>query len=152
MGRGSVQRRGKQSWRIRIEDGVDGAGRRKRHTVTFKGSRQDAQRELTRLLAAADTGTLPEPSKVTLAEHLRGWLKEPEGLTPKTRERYLQLAEQQIIPHLAATLLQKLKPAHVQTWHRTLLASGGKNGKRLSARTVGHAHTRRCKLRSNAKS
>src|SRR5262249_36071704 len=36
--------------------------------------------------------------------------------------------------------LQKLKPAHVHAWHGTLLASGGKDGKPLSARTVGHAH------------
>jgi hypothetical protein len=71
MARGSIQRRGKQSWRIRIEDGVDAAGNRKRHSVTFKGSRQDAQRELTRILGASDAGTLPEPSKVTVEEHLR---------------------------------------------------------------------------------
>jgi len=67
MGRGSIQRRGKQSWRIRFEDGLDAKGRRRRRTITFRGKRQDAQREPTRLLAAADTGTLPEPSKVTIA-------------------------------------------------------------------------------------
>jgi hypothetical protein len=87
MGRGSIQRRGKHSWRIRFEDGVDAAGRRKRHTVTFKGTRQDAQRELTRLLGAADAGTLPEPSKTTVAEYLREWLDGTHGLSPKTAER-----------------------------------------------------------------
>ena len=50
------------------------------------------------------------------------------------------MAEQQIYPHLGDVALQKLTPAHVQTWHATLLASGGKNGRPLSARTVGHAH------------
>jgi hypothetical protein len=98
MSRGSIQRRGKQSWRIRIEDGVDAAGRRKRHTVTFKGKRQDAQRELTKLLAAADAGILPEPSRVTVAEHLRHWLDNDDELSPKTKERYRELAENQIIP------------------------------------------------------
>jgi hypothetical protein len=28
----------------------------------------------------------------------------------------------------------------VEKWHETLLTSGGKDGKPLSARTVGHAH------------
>ena len=62
------------------------------------------------------------------------------GLSLKTTERYGELAEQQIIPHLGATALQKLTPAQIQDWHATLLASGGKNGRPLSARTVGHAH------------
>lgn len=140
MSRGSIQRRGKESWRIRIEDGVDAAGRRKRHTVTFKGSRKDAQRELTRLLGSADAGTLPEPSKATVAEYLREWLDNDHDLAPKTRERYRELTELQIVPHLGEELLQRLKPKRVQDWHSTLLKSGGKRGQPLSARTVGHAH------------
>jgi integrase len=59
---------------------------------------------------------------------------------PKTRERYGQLVEQQIIPHLGAMLLQRLRPTTVKAWHATLLATGGKDGRPLSARTVGHAH------------
>jgi len=73
MSRGSIQRRGKHSWRIRFENGVDAAGDRKRHTVTFRGSKPDAERELTRLLGAADAGTLPDPSKATVPEHVRDW-------------------------------------------------------------------------------
>jgi integrase len=141
MTRGSIQRRGRHSWRIRLEDGVDAAGRRKRHTVTFKGTRQEAQRELTKLLAAADAGTLPEPSKATVAEHLREWLDNcDKELSRKTRERYRELAELQIIPHLGTTKLQQLKPKQVEAWHKTLLKTGAKSGGPLSARTVGHAH------------
>jgi integrase len=55
-------------------------------------------------------------------------------------ERYRQLAEQQIYPHLGATMIQKLKLASVEAWHSTLLQSGGKDGKPLSPRTAGHAH------------
>lgn len=81
---------------------------------------------------------------------MRGWLdaprvigkvgKERRELSPKTVERYRQLAEQQIYPCLGATLLQKLKLAMVEGWHDTLLQSGGMDGKPLSARTAGHAH------------
>src|SRR5262249_2571953 len=59
---------------------------------------------------------------------------------PKTAERYRQLAEQQVIPHLGAIALQKLRPAQIQEWHSTLLKSGGMGGRPLSARTTGHAH------------
>jgi integrase len=45
-----------------------------------------------------------------------------------------------VIPHLGNHELQRLRPAHIADWHAKLLASGGKNRRPLSARTVGHAH------------
>ena len=66
MGRGNITRRGKNSWRLKFDVGADASGKRKTRYVTIKGKRQDAQRELTKLLAAADAGTLPEPSKTTV--------------------------------------------------------------------------------------
>src|SRR5262249_33710452 len=114
--------------------------RRQTRYVTVKGKRQDAERELTRLLREADAGTLPEPSKMTVAEYLRGWLDGPNDLAPKTAERYRELAENQIIPHLGNKPMQRLKPAEIEQWHKTLVTSGAKNGGPLAARTVGHAH------------
>jgi integrase len=119
---------------------TDGSGQRQTRYVTVKGKRQDAQRELTRLLGAAHDGSLVEANRVTVADYLRGWLDGAHGLAGKTVERYRQLAEQQIIPHLGALALQKLRPATIADWHATLLKSGGKGGVALSARTVGHAH------------
>jgi integrase len=87
-----------------------------------------------RLLNAADQGTLPDPSNATVSEYVRLWLASTHGQSPKTLERYHELAEKQVIPHLGALKLQKLRPEHVQQWHGTLLGIG------LSARTTGHAH------------
>ena len=139
--RGNITRRGRSSWRLKFDLGTDPVtSKRRTHVVTVRGKRQDAQRELTRLLHEADKGTLVEPYKVTLAEYLRAWLDGSHGLSPKTVERYRQLAEQQIIPHLGAVMLQKLKPAQVQDWHGVIAGAGGKQGRPISARTVGHAH------------
>jgi integrase len=69
-----------------------------------------------------------------VAEYLRSWLRSAHEQSPKTLERYGELAERQIIPHLGRYPLQKLKPEHVQEWHSTLLNNG------LSARTVTHAN------------
>jgi integrase len=107
--------------------------------VSVKGKRIDAQRELTRLLSAVDSGMIVESDKLTVACHLRAWL-DNAAVAPKTLERYRALAEQQIIPHLGAIVLQRLRPATVKDWHATLLKSGGKNGAPLAPRTVGHAH------------
>jgi hypothetical protein len=76
--------------RLNISLGINAAGRRSK--------RQDAQREMTRLLASADAGTLPEHSKATIAEYLRDWLDNDRDLAPKTKGRYRELAEGQIIP------------------------------------------------------
>ena len=133
-GDGAIDQRGESRWRLRYR--VNG----KRFTKAFHGSLTDARKELRRLLKTADDGMHVEPDKTTVAAYLRRWLDDARDLAPKTRERYCQLAEQQIIPYLGATVLQNLRPAQVQDWHTTLLKSGRKDSGPLSARTVGHAH------------
>jgi integrase len=139
---GNITRRGAHSWRLKFEGGERDptTGKRNTRTMTVRGTKKAAQAELTRLLAEVDRGISVDPSKITVAEYIRSWLDAPDGLSPKTLERYRQLAEQQIVPHLGATALQKLRPAQVEAWHGVLLKSGGKDSRPLSARTVGHAH------------
>jgi hypothetical protein len=83
---------------------VDTKGKRRIRYTTVKGTRQDAQKEPTRVRAQHDAGKLPEPSKLTVAEYLRSWLGEepkegepppapPADLSPKTAERYREVAE-----------------------------------------------------------
>ena len=79
-------------------------------------------------------GTLPDPSNATVAEYIGAWLRGAPKGSAKTMERYNELAANQVVPHLGAHKLQKLRPEHVQTWHGTLIGSG------LSPRTVSHAH------------
>jgi integrase len=139
---GNITRRGKNSWRLKFEAGERdmATGTRATRFVTVRGTKREAQAELVRRLAEIDNGTAVDPSKVTVAEYVRSWLDGADHLAGKTRERYRALVEQQIIPHLGAAILQKLRPMHVADWHATLLKCGGKNGGPLSARTVGHAH------------
>src|SRR5436190_17080739 len=135
--RGNITRRGSRSWRLKFEGERDPqTGERKTRYVTVKGTKKDAERELTRMLAELDTGTAVAPDKVTVGEYVSAWIANHAGLAPKTRERYGQLADKQIIPHLGATLLQKLRPQHVANWHAVLRERGGTKGGPLSARTV----------------
>ena len=62
--RGSIQRRGRASWRVKLDLPTDG-GKRQTRYVTVRGTRRDAERELARLLAAVHDGTSIEPAKVT---------------------------------------------------------------------------------------
>src|SRR5262245_53592934 len=112
---GTIRKRG-SAWEIKFEYKPREGSKRFTRYVT-KGTRQDAQKELTRLLGAADAGTLPDPSNTTVAEYLRSWLDGARGQSPKTLERYRELTERQIIPHLGTVKLQTLRPEHVETWH-----------------------------------
>ena len=138
--KGNLTRRGERSWRLKYDLGVDPTGRRQTRYVTVRGKRQDAERELARLITAAHDGTLVEPSKTMVADYLRCWLSGLRGLAGKTRQEYGRLITQMVIPYLGNHELQRLRPAHIADWHAKLLASGGKNGRPLCARTVGHAH------------
>ena len=133
MTRGTITKRGKNSWRVKYDLPRDHGVRRQRY-ATVTGTYKDAQRELTRLLGAVDAGTHVDPSNMTLAEYLQAFFAAPAKVSPKTAERYHELAAQQIAPHLGALKLQKLRPEHIDQWHGTLLQAG------LAPRTVGHAH------------
>jgi integrase len=137
--RGNITRRGRSSWRIKYDVPAAATSKRATRYLTVRGSRRDANRELARLITAAHDGTLVEPSKTTVADYLRSWLAGLHGLAGKTRQEYGRLT-QLVIPHLGNHELQRLRPAHIADWHAKLLASGGKNGRPLSARTVAHAH------------
>ena len=123
----------------------DAAGVRQRRSATFGGTRKEAEAQAAKLLADIANGVDIAPSKLSVASWLRAWLTGPHGLSAKTVERYAQLAEQQIIPHLGGMSLQKFRPSHVEDWHAKLLKSGGQGGRPLSARTTGHAHRVLCR-------
>jgi integrase len=146
---GNITRRGKRSWRIKVELPRDPAtGARQAHYETVKGTRDDARKALVQKIDELNKGQHVAASAVTVGEYVKSWLWASVVVSPKhggvlggkTVERYRQLAEGQIIPHIGQIALQKLDTADIQDWHAKLLASGGKGGRPLGARTVGHAH------------
>ena len=136
MSRGYISKSGKRganSYHVQIE--LDRIGnKRNRRFFTIKGTYKDAQKALTAALNAADAGTLVDPTRMTVQEYLQAWLDSSTTLSPKTRERYDELAKVQIFPHVGQIKIQKLKPEHLEQWHSALLASG------LAPRTIVHAH------------
>ncbi|MGE0652804.1 MAG: tyrosine-type recombinase/integrase [Alphaproteobacteria bacterium] len=144
MAEGTIVRRGERSWRLKFEAGPrDPDGRRRTRYVTVKGLRKDAERELRRLLAEVDSGSFTEPSKESVAAHLRHWLDHHAALTvtPKTLERYREIVEHHLVPALGAHQLRALRADHVQEAWTTALATGRRDGKGgLAPRTVIHLH------------
>jgi hypothetical protein len=144
---GHIRQRSPRSFELRYSFGADPAtGKRKVATSTIRGTRKDAEKELRRLLHAVDTGQHVDPSRVRVTEFVRARIAQWEiagkkPISAKTAERYRELLENQIVPHIGAKSLQKLRPVDIESWQTTLRASGRKDGKGgISARTIGHAH------------
>ena len=103
--------------------------------------------KLAELIASVGLGSYVEPSRTTVADVVRGRVDQWEAagdISARTAQRYRQLLENQIEPHLGAKTLQKLTRLELEGWHTTLRNAG------LAARTIGHAHRVLSKALSNA--
>jgi integrase len=89
-------------------------------------------------LAATDAGTLPEPSKVTVAEYVRIWLDGAQGLSLKLQSATVSLPTDYPAPgcHLSTEAQARSGAGLAQHPHD----ERRQHGQELSARTVGHAH------------
>jgi integrase len=142
--KGHIRRRGVETWELKFDIGRDQTGKRITQYCNFKGTKREAQNKLAELISAVDKGTHVARSSVTVAAHVTEridkWVA-LEKITPKTAERYRELAENQIGPHIGGIKLQELKAVHIEDWHATLRSSGRRDGKGgLSALTVRHCH------------
>jgi integrase len=150
--KGHIRQRGKNSFELKFDAGRDPAtGGRKIQYRSFKGTKREAQAKLTELLASVGKGSYVETSRDTVADYVRArinlWeekgkvLDSKDGITARTAQRYRQLCENQIAPHLGNKLIQRLTTEDIEAWH-SALRKGGRvrtNGG-LAARTITHAH------------
>jgi integrase len=145
--RGHIRQRGKRSFELKFDAGREPAtGERNIQYVSFKGTKRAAQNKLAELIASVGQGAYVEPAKTTLADFVRARVDQWEAagaITARTAQRYRQLVEHQIVPHVGAKGLQKLTRLDVEGWHTALRAS-------VSARTIGHAHRVLSKALSDA--
>jgi integrase len=142
--RGSIQRRGRNSWRIRFDVPAAAAGRRKQQSVTVRGTKRQAEAELRKRLGAVDDGSYVELAKGIVADLVRSrvarWF-EAGDISLRTRERYDLLVDHQILPHLGSIVLQKLRTLHIEEWHAKLRAAGRADGTGgLAPGTIRAAH------------
>lgn len=145
QGQGGLRQRGRNSWELKFDLAHDPAtGKRRVRYHSFKGTKREAQIKLAELITAAATGTYVEPSKMTVGTFVLARIDAWEAvgdISARTAQRYRQLTENQIKPHLGAKLLQKLRPLDIEGWHANLRTAGRVRGKGgIAARTIGHAH------------
>jgi integrase len=141
--KGHIQQRGKNSYRLKFDAGRDENGRRKIQYATSRGTKREAQAQLSQLLAAVSAGAYVEPTRTTVGDFVASRIDQWESsgaISARSAARYREILANQITPHLGTKLLQKLRPLDIERWHTALRSGGRANGKGLTARSIGQAH------------
>jgi hypothetical protein len=124
--KGHIRERSPGHWAIVIDVRDPQTGARKRRWHSFAGTKRQAQVKCAELIAAAGKGDYVEPSKATVADFVRARIDQWEAagdISARTAQRYRQLAEHQIVPHIGTKVLRKLRPLDIEAWHTALRAT-----------------------------
>ncbi len=142
--KGHIRERSPGHWAIVLSMPAGPGRKRRLKWHSFKGTKREAQTECARLITELQKGSYVEATKVTVADHVRARIDQWEAaddISAKTAERYRELLDNQIVPHIGAKALQKLKSLDIEAWHTKLRKSGRKDGKGgVSGQTIRQAH------------
>jgi len=140
--KGHIRERSPGHWAIVLSLTDPATGKRKLKWHSFKGTKRAAQAECARLITVTRDGSYVEPSKLTVSQFFDRWLKHIKAnVSPRTHERYQQIATKNIAPLLGAKALSKLQPIDISEAYNKALQSGRCDGAGgLSPRTVHHMH------------
>ncbi|TQN28325.1 site-specific recombinase XerD [Haloactinospora alba] len=138
--RDGVMKRGNTwSYVIRVTDPETGVS--KPRWVGGFPTEEDAKAARDEARVKARRGEYIDRNRVTVTEYLEEWI-ETHGveIKPKTLHMYRFLIERYVIPRLGDQRIQALRPATITKFYRELSATGGRNGRGLSPRTVEYVH------------
>jgi integrase len=140
--RGHIRQRSPGHWAIVIDIRDTKTGKRKRKWHSFKGMKREAQKECSRLITELAGGNYVETTRLTVGAFLDRWIDHMRGqVSPRSHERYAEIARKNLAPLLGALTLTKLRPADISAAYSKALTSGRrKGGGGLSPRTVTHLH------------
>jgi integrase len=138
---GHMAERSPGKWSIVLSVKDAATGKRKRQWHSFAGTKREAAQERIRLLAAINQGTALEPNKTNLRTYLGQWLGHIRAsVSPRTSERYGEIAVKYLGPTLGDVLLTKLTPLAISAAYDRIRASRQKGRGDLSPRMIGHCH------------
>jgi integrase len=146
MAKGTIVKRGKNSWRLKFDISPDPvSGNRRTKYATFKGGKREAENELARLIARANEGLNIAPGKLLFGDFLIQWLE--NNIKPSVRANTYEGYEINIRKHIAPRLgnipLKDLTALHIQEYYTQMAKAGRSDGKGgLSAQTIVHHHRR----------
>lgn len=129
---GSMRERERGVWELRVYLGRDGQGRVKHRSVTFRGSKRQAERTMSRLIAEQDSapGPVPEAGRdwgpgTTVNQAIEGWRLNGWGdLSPNTVRRYESIWALHVRDRIGRSKIASLGPYDVERYLRQLKEEG----------------------------
>ena len=119
---GSIEKRGKNSYRLIVCHGFNLDGKPIHHTKTVHGTKAQAKIEFAKLVAEVEQGAVIEGKSITFKEFTEIWKRDygSKELAPSTYRRYLGMLESRILPYLGHFKLDKIKPTDILKFYDML--------------------------------
>ena len=150
---GSIEKRGKDSYRLVVFKGYDLDGKAIRHQKTIHcKNKSEARTELAKYIAEVENGFVVEGNVPTFKEFVEIWKRDYglKELAPSTYYRYLGILESRILPYFGHFKLNKIRPIDIMQFYNLLDEdsqfirkknhNGKKNRKPLSKKTILEHH------------
>ena len=149
---GSIEKRGKNSYRLVCLAGYDLQGKPIKKTKTIHGTQKEAEIELAKFVADVQNGMFVEGKSLKFSEFTEIWKRDyaSKELAPSTYKRYCRILETRILPYFGHFYINKIKPTDIMHFYdllsrdTQLVRKRGNNGKKtlkpLSGKTILEHH------------
>lgn len=149
---GSIEKRGKNSYRLSCLAGYNLQGKPIKKTKTVHGTKKDAEIELAKFVADVQNGMFVEGKSLKFSEFTEIWKRDyaSKELAPSTYKRYCRMLETRLLPYFGHFYVNKIKPTDIMQFYdllsrdTQLVRKKDNNGKKtikpLSCKTILEHH------------
>ena len=149
---GSIEKRGKNSYRLSCLAGYNLQGKPIKKTKTVHGTKKEAEIELAKFVADVQNGMVIEGKALKFSEFTEIWKRDygSKELAPSTYKRYCRMLETRLLPYFGHFYVNKIKPTDFMQFYDLLSKDtqlvrkkdndGNKTLKPLSGKTILEHH------------
>ena len=149
---GSIEKRGKNSYRLSCLAGYNLQGKPIKKTKTVHGTKKEAEIELAKFVADVQNGMVIEGKSLKFSEFTEIWKRDygSKELAPSTYKRYCRMLETRLLPYFGNFYVNKIKPTDIMHFYDLLSKdtqlvrkkdnNGSKTLKPLSGKTILEHH------------
>lgn len=149
---GSIEKRGKNSYRLSCLAGYNLQGKPIKKTKTVHGTKKEAEIELAKFVADVQNGMVIEGKALKFSEFTEIWKRDygSKELAPSTYKRYCRMLETRLLPYFGHFYVNKIKPTDIMQFYDLLSKdtqlirkkdnNGSKTLKPLSGKTILEHH------------
>ena len=149
---GSIEKRGKNSYRLTVSEGFDLNGKPMIHRKTVHGTKKDVEVELAKFVTEVQNGLIIDGKSLKFSEFTEIWKRDygSKELAPSTYKRYCRILETRLLPYFGHFYINKIRPTDIMKFYdllekdTQLVRKKGNNGsktkKPLSGKTILEHH------------